>query len=424
MIAAPPTEQLNRDCRCIAVDSPRLARLLEESGLESGLGAELVRAHAHLFASVPVFISRAQVGQIEAIVRAVEQVGVTERWRAAALAEAPEIARRCVRARGVLFGYDFHVGREGPRLIEINTNAGGALLNVLLARAQQACCAEVRECLAGPFPLESREQAFVDAFRREWTLERGAVPLRRIAIVDDAPQTQFLYPEFVLFREAFRRAGFEVSIVAADALEVCDGRLVHAGEPIDLVYNRLTDFYLAAPEHAALRETWMAGTVVVTPHPRAHALLASKHNLVRLSDEAFLRATGIPDDAVRTLLAAVPRTVRVRDSAAADLWRDRRRYFFKPAAGYGSKAAYRGDKLTRRAWTDVLAGDYVAQQIVPPSERTIEVNGRLVPLKLDVRAYAYDGAVQLLASRLYDGQTTNFRTAGGGFAAVFSERAV
>jgi hypothetical protein len=28
--------------------------------------------------------------------------------------------------RGVFMGYDFHLGADGPRLIEINTNAGGA----------------------------------------------------------------------------------------------------------------------------------------------------------------------------------------------------------------------------------------------------------------------------------------------------------
>ena len=35
------------------------------------------------------------------------------------------------------------------------------------------------------------------------------------------------------------------------------------------------------------------------------------------------------------------------------------------------------------------------------------------------RNYVYAGRVQLLAGRLYQGQTTNFRTAGGGFAPVF-----
>jgi hypothetical protein len=40
-------------------------------------------------------------------------------------------------------------------------------------------------------------------------------------------------------------------------------------------------------------------------------------------------------------------------------------------------------------------------------------------LKFDVRDYAYDGAVQWVAARLYQGQTTNFRTPGGGFAPVY-----
>jgi len=35
-----------------------------------------------------------------------------------------------------------------------------------------------------------------------------------------------------------------------------------------------------------------------------------------------------------------------------------------------------------------------------------------------VRCYVYEGQVQLLIARLYQGQTTNFRTAGGGFALV------
>ena len=40
-------------------------------------------------------------------------------------------------------------------------------------------------------------------------------------------------------------------------------------------------------------------------------------------------------------------------------------------------------------------------------------------LKLDVRLYTYRGAALLCAARVYQGQTTNFRTPGGGFAPVF-----
>ena len=59
---------------------------------------------------------------------------------------------------------------------------------------------------------------------------------------------------------------------------------------------------------------------------------------------------------------------------------------------------------------------------MPPSQRTIRIDGREVPLKLDLRNYVYAGRVQLVAARLYQGQTTNFRTLGGGFAPVFTEK--
>jgi len=38
---------------------------------------------------------------------------------------------------------------------------------------------------------------------------------------------------------------------------------------------------------------------------------------------------------------------------------------------------------------------------------------------MDVRLYTYDGKVLLTAARLYQGQATNLRTPGGGFAPVF-----
>jgi hypothetical protein len=37
-----------------------------------------------------------------------------------------------------------------------------------------------------------------------------------------------------------------------------------------------------------------------------------------------------------------------------------------------------------------------------------------------VRSYVYNGQLQWVAARIYQGQTTNFRTPGGGFAAVYN----
>jgi len=41
------------------------------------------------------------------------------------------------------------------------------------------------------------------------------------------------------------------------------------------------------------------------------------------------------------------------------------------------------------------------------------------PMKVDLRVFVYNGAIQFLSARLYQGQTTNFQTPGGGLAAVF-----
>lgn len=41
-------------------------------------------------------------------------------------------------------------------------------------------------------------------------------------------------------------------------------------------------------------------------------------------------------------------------------------------------------------------------------------------MKFDMRAYSYEGSAMWFAARLYQGQTTNFRTLGGGFAPVYS----
>ena len=103
------------------------------------------------------------------------------------------------------------------------------------------------------------------------------------------------------------------------------------------------------------------------------------------------------------------------------MWANRRQLFFKPAAGYGSKAAYRGEKLTKRVWEEIAANIYVAQTLVVPSERRVADVEAQTALKVDVRNYAYAGNVIHVAARLYQGQTTNFRTPRGGFAPVFTE---
>ena len=111
----------------------------------------------------------------------------------------------------------------------------------------------------------------------------------------------------------------------------------------------------------------------------------------------------------------------IEPAAADDLWQRRKSLFFKPVDGFGSKAAYRGDKLTRTTFEHILAHRYVAQALAPTSFRRIQsADGVEADLRVDVRNYALHGATWLRAARLYRGQTTNFRTVGGGFAPVLT----
>jgi len=416
-------ELLNRDCACVTIDQQALDALLARGGVE-GLYGSIRAKQPHLFSSVAVYLSRKHVDAIGATVSAIERVVAMPSYAAAAIARAPASAAHAFGPLGVFYGYDFHLGEEGPKLIEVNTNAGGALLNAILGHAQKACCPEMVTLTSAPRPLDSIEEAFVAMFRREHALQRGNVPLHTIAIVDDDPAAQYLHPEFLLFQQMFRAAGLEAVIVGGGALTFEGGALRAEGRTIDLVYNRLTDFYLEAESHRALREAYGVGAVVVTPDPRAHALYADKRNLITLSDREQLVEIGADEATIATLIARVPRTLELTSLNRDSLWKERNKYFFKPVASYGGKAAYRGDKLTTSTWKEIATRDYVAQEIVRPSERIVSVEGQQTPLKLDVRAYVYDGQVQLMAARLYQGQTTNFRTPGGGFAPIFTEGAV
>ncbi|MDD1636372.1 MAG: hypothetical protein LUQ06_08995, partial [Methylococcaceae bacterium] len=239
-----------------------------------------------------------------------------------------------------------------------------------------------------------------------------------IAIVDENPQTQYMLPEFILFKKLFEQNNINAVICDPSELVYRDLALWHGNQRIDLVYNRLTDFGLETTAHKSLLDAYLAEAVVVTPHPRAHALYADKRNLMLLTDEAALIDIGVEEKTRAILLGGIAHTTLVDPDDAEILWAARKDLFFKPAKGYGSKAAYRGDKLTRRVFGEILQSDYVAQTLVQPSERQLEVENKIVDFKLDLRHYVYKGRTQLIIARLYQGQTTNFRTPGGGFAQV------
>lgn len=409
-------EALNSECFCIGTDVAALRAWLERDLRARGLAAPVTETHPHLFSPAPVFVAREQVEAMRAVVAAVERVAANPGYVAQVLGEAPTIARQSPQAQGILQGYDFHLSAAGPQLIEINTNAGGALLNAELIRAQRACCQEVADLITSPNERDAWAR-IGEMFLVEWRRARGSLPLQRIAIVDREPEAQYLYPEFLLFARLFESHGIEA--VIADPAELAfDGtHLRHARGAIDMVYNRLTDFYFDEPGNAPLREASLAGAVI-TPNPHEHAVYANKRNLAVLSDPDRLQRWGVDSATAATLARGIPATEVVRADQADRLWAARDGLFFKPVAGFGSRGSYRGDKVTKKVFQQIVEGDYVAQALVPPGLR-LHAPDAAAPLKFDIRLYAHRGEVLLIAARLYQGQTTNFRTPGGGFAPVY-----
>lgn len=415
------SERLNSNCFCITLDRGALdASLARELG-SAELLALLEERCPYLFSARPVFISDRQAAQMSGLVQAIEAVVALPAYREHVLAGSPPIARHDPGgARGVFFGYDFHVAGDRIGLIEINTNAGGAMLNSVMAQAHHACCLDDARLAAATASAETLERRIVDMFMNEWKLSGRTQPLRTVAIVDASPRQQYLYPEFLLFQRLFERHGLKAVIADPGELETRNGVLWAGDVGIDLVYNRLTDFMLDDPSCAALRTAYLEHAVVLTPHPQAHALYADKRNLALFSDRGQLRDLGVPQGIMDVIAAHVLQTEVVDAARAEELWSRRRQLFFKPSAGYGSRAAYRGDKLTRKVFQDILQADYVAQAVMAPGERVAGRRDTPENLKFDIRCYAYQGTVQWTGARLYRGQTTNFRTPAGGFAPVYS----
>jgi hypothetical protein len=409
-VSEPLAANLNRDCHAAPVDRAALERALRAEGEE--FSHHVTQHCPHLFAPVAYFISPAEAREMHDVIAAVEQVVHLPAWREKVLQRAPAMPLYVPQAKGVFMGYDFHLDASGAHLIEINTNAGGAFLNALLLHSQRDVAMPGEAAAA-----DNLEQVFIAMFRQEWRRARGDAPLQTVAIVDEGPQQQYLYPEFVLAQRMFARAGIAALIADPSELEAYAGSLYCKGKKIDLVYNRLTDFYLQ--QHAALYTCFQNNELtVITPHPLNYALYADKYNLTWLTCGDSLGAMGVAQATIAVLQAGIPQVVAVRQEERERWWEQRKQWFFKPVSGFGSKGAYRGASVTHRVFDEIMRGGYVAQRMAQPGERHVCGEGIEAALKADVRCYAYDGRVQLIAARLYQGQTTNFRTANGGFAQV------
>lgn len=335
----------------------------------------------------------------------------------------------------VLMSYDFHVDfSQDPtgqlRLIEINTNASMSLLIDLMngergleptedtTRANSLRCfgRRARELLLDDFAEE-----LLSATHRPRSEISTALEGAKVAIVDDEPRKQKLLIEFLLYKELFEKRGARCEIVDRRALEMRGGKLWSKAEdgssfgPIDLVYNRTTDFYFEEEASHALREALTNPAAVITPNPYDYRMLADKNRLVDWSREGQLESVyGLPSKNAELVRRALLRTREVNSVDPETLWKERKSLMFKPRNAYGGKGVYRGSSISRGAFDGVIASDSLAQDFVPAP--TTKVDG--VEFKYDLRFFAYKDYVHVACARLYQGQMTNATTPGGGVTSI------
>jgi len=343
-------------------------------------------------------------------VRALYRLGRLPAYREAVLPQVPETARFDPGHDAVMMGYDFHLGGDGPSLIEVNTNAGGALLSYLAgfedeAAARSGMNDKLRRAFLGQFDSEIR------AFSRG-SQDRA----RSIAIVDENPQEQFLYREMEAFAQLFREQGVAASVVDPRGLTAGSAGVELDGAAVDLIYNRHCDFYLEDPAMAGVRSAYLNGRVCLTPNPFAYGLLADKRRMVLWSDDDALAALGAGKKDIALLSRVVPKSRLLITEDADALWKERRGWVFKPVDRFGSRGVLVGDKISRKRFDELDPTTTLVQKMVPPSLTGGDDGGQ--PMKTDLRLFVYRDRILGVGARLYRGQVTNLRTEGGGFARV------
>ena len=326
-------EALNSACFCIGMDDAALRSAIERIVADGGLVELLQERCPYVFSARPVFVSQAHLRRMAEVVRAAEAVVALPEYRERVLLRAPAIARHDPGARGVFFGYDFHVAGDRLGLIEINTNAGGAMLNAVLARAQRACCAPIEPLVPTAAAVQAFEDRIVAMFREEWRAS-GRHGRRDHRHRRCRPAAAVPVPGVRVVPRPVRAA-------RARGRDRRPGRLRMARRPA--LARRAGRRSRVQPTHGlrarGAGERGPARGLSGTRHrahadPRAHALYADKRNLALLGDAAELRALGAPQAVCDLLAEHIPRTERVTPAAAERLWNERRQLFFKPTAGF------------------------------------------------------------------------------------------
>lgn len=359
--------------------------------------------------ALTVPLPRHDLQRMVALIRLLYSLAQRPAYRRLVYPDVPSAARFDPGHDAVMMGYDFHLCDEGPRLIEVNTNAGGFL-------PASAAAWPDRGRFPDNLPARSRQRllaSFVSEFAGYQGGRSGG--LRRVLIVDEDPPSQFLHVEMLGFARLLQSEGIAAGLADPVEIEADDRGVFWRGEPVDLVYNRHCDFYLETPAMAGLRAAWLAGKVCLTPNPHTYGLLADKRRLALWTNPRTFADLQLPASTDELCRQMIPHSVLLADIPLEQAWQERKELVFKPVTHYGSKGVLLGASISRRRFDALPADQTLVQQLVPPS---LTEAGEFDAMKTELRLYAYRNRLLGVTARLYRGQVTNMRTEGGGFAAV------
>lgn len=356
-----------------------------------------------------VDICRHDLRRMHRLTRALFRLSRRSSYRQLVFPRLPAVARFDPGHAALMMGYDFHLGPNGPRLIEVNTNAGGAYV---------AWQSQMLDLQGGDgIPLSDRyQQRLFDSYQREWReFSRSQQPLKSLVILDEDPPNQPLYPEMVSCREWLVSLGIDADIADPTELQAGVDGVFYQGRRIDMIYNRHCDFFLEEEPLATLRTAYLTGAVCLSPNPFAYGLLADKSRLVEWSDKTVLSDLGLPQKKIQMLLEMVPHSRMMCNMDQNLLWDKRKGLTFKPVNKFGGRGVLMGKSITRKRFGEMDPDSTLVQELVPPAQVT---NQDGESFKVDLRLFVYRDHLLGVGARLYQGQLTNLRTPGGGFAPV------
>jgi hypothetical protein len=330
---------------------------------------------------------------------------------------------------------DAFLGPEGPRFIEINSDAPagfgfGDRMAAVFAELPlfQAFARErsVRYEPSGP--------ALVRSVLETWRASGPGGPAPVIAIGDWAEVKTRADQE--ILRALFESAGLRCFLADPREMDIAGGRLVSGGgEAIDVVYRRavLSELVAREGEVGPFLRAYRERRALFVNSFRCH-LSEDKAFFAILTDEAF--ASLLTAEEAELIRRVVPWTRRVAERKTLRAGQEvdlvpyvlahRERLVLKPAHGYGGRSVLVGDETSEAAWSEAVAAGlrepWVVQDRVRIPEEVFPVlrDGELTlaPLKVNVNPFYAGGADVGAVTRASRSSVINV-SAGGGSVPTF-----